>query len=151
MEEEQQVSGPLRVGMRWGGIGGVVGFLASLALASLGGLVASVFVGVACGRRAAAAGDEKRQGGKAGLVGGLLAAPVFVLGAASGALVSVRQLSMEELSSRLGEMSGIELSSQEAWIVVLSGLAFAAFLQAASLIISSVLAASRAAKRSKEE
>ncbi|WP_047863853.1 hypothetical protein [Rubrobacter aplysinae] len=151
MEEEQQVSGPLRVGMRWGGIGGLAGFLASLVLASLGGLVASVFVGIACGRRAAAAGDEKQQGGKAGLVGGLMAAPVFVLGAASGALVSVREVGLEELSSTLGDFSGMQVSSQEAWVLILAGLAFAAVVQAGALVLSSVLAASRTAKKEEDK
>lgn len=150
MEEEQQVSGPLRVGMRWGGIGGLVGFLASLALASLGGLVAAVFVGIACGRRAAAAGDE-RQGSRAGLVGGLMAAPVFVLGAASGALIGVREVGMRELSSTVGDISGVQVSSQEAWLLVLAGLAFAAVVQAVALILSSVLSARRAAKKMGEE
>ncbi|CAN5203508.1 hypothetical protein BH24ACT16_BH24ACT16_10810 [soil metagenome] len=140
----------MRVGMRWGGIGGLVGFLASLALASLGGIVAAIFVGIACGRRASAA-DEEQGGGKSGLVGGLMAAPVFVLGAASGALVGVREMGMGEISSTVGEISGMQVSSQEAWILLLVGLAFAAVVQAASLILSSVLAAGRAAKRSKEE
>lgn len=147
MDEEQKVSGPLRVGMRWGGIGGLVGFAASLVLASLGGIVAAVFVGIACGRRAAAAGEGKQQGGRAGLVGGLMAAPVFVLGAASGALLGVREVGMNEVSSTVGEMSGMEISSQEAWLLLLLGLAFAAVVQAAVLIFSSVLAARRAAKK----
>lgn len=147
MEEEQKVSGPLRVGMRWGGIGGLVGFLASLALASLGGLVAAVFVGIALGRRADAAGEGKQQGGRAGLMGGLLAAPVFVLGAASGALVGVREMGMDELSSTVSEFSGMQVSSQEAWVLLLAGLAFSAVIQAAALILSSVLAAGRAAKK----
>lgn len=133
--------------MRWGGIGGLVGFAASLVLASLGGIVAAVFVGIACGRRAAAAGEGKQQGGRAGLVGGLMAAPVFVLGAASGALLGVREVGMNEVSSTVGEMSGMEISSQEAWLLLLLGLAFAAVVQAAVLIFSSVLAARRAAKK----
>lgn len=147
MDEEHKLSGPLRVGMRWGGIGGVVGFLASVVLASLGGLVAAVFVGIALGRRAAAAGEEKQQGGKAGLVGGLLAAPVFVLGAASGALVGVQQMGMSEVSSTVSEVSGMQVSSQEAWVLLLVGLTFAAAVQAGLLILSSVLAAGRAAKK----
>lgn len=146
MDEEQQVSGPLRVGMRWGGIGGLVGFAASLALASLGGILAAIFIGIACGRRAAAA-SESKQGGRAGLVSGLMAAPVFVLGAASGALLGVREVGMEEVSSAVGEMAGMEISSQEAWTLLLAGLVFAAFVQAAVLILTSVLAARRAAKR----
>lgn len=147
MEEEQKLSGPLRVGMRWGGIGGLIGFLASLVLASLGGIVASIFVGVACGRRSAAAAEGKQQGARAGLVGGLLAAPVFVLGAAAGALVGIREMGMQEVSSTVSEMSGMQVSSQEAWVLLLVGLAFAAVVQAVVLILSSVLAAGRAAKK----
>lgn len=131
--------------MRWGGIGGLVGFAASLALASLGGILAAIFIGIACGRRAAA--SESKQGGRAGLVAGLMAAPVFVLGAASGALLGVREVGMEEVSSAVGEMAGMEISSQEAWTLLLAGLVFAAFVQAAVLILTSVLAARRATKR----
>lgn len=127
-----------------------MGFLASLTLASPGGIVASIFVGVACGRRASAAGEEHQRGARAGLVGGLMAAPVFVLGAASGALVGVREMGMSEISSTVGDISGMQVSSQEAWILLLAGLAFAAVVQASALILSSVLAAGRAAKQSKE-
>jgi len=147
MDEEQQVSRPLRVGMRWGGIGGAVGFLASLALGSLGGIVAAIFVGIACGRRSAVADEERRSGARSGLVGGAVAAPVFVLGAASGALVGVRQVGLDELSSTVGQVSGIQVSSQEAWVLVLLGLAFAAMIQAAALTLSSVLVARRAVKK----
>lgn len=135
--------------MRWGGIGGLVGFAASLALASLGGILAAIFIGIACGRRAVAA-SESKQGGRAGLVAGLMAAPVFVLGAASGALLGVREVGMEEVSSAVGEMSGMEISSQEAWTLLLAGLVFAAFVQAAVLILTSVLAARRAEKKGGE-
>ncbi|MDQ4127117.1 MAG: hypothetical protein M3151_04060, partial [Actinomycetota bacterium] len=55
MEEREARGGAVRVGLIWGGIGGVVGFLISL-LGSLPGILVAGFVGYSCGRRAATAG-----------------------------------------------------------------------------------------------
>jgi hypothetical protein len=65
-------------------------------------------------------------------------------------LLGVREVGMEEVSSAVGEMSGMEISSQEAWTLLLAGLVFAAFVQAAVLILTSVLAARRAKKKGGE-
>ena len=58
MEKEDARGGALRVGMVWGGIGGIAGFFASL-LGSLAGLLVGLFVGYSCGKRAAGAEAER--------------------------------------------------------------------------------------------
>lgn len=143
MDEEQQVSGPLRVGMIWGGIGGVVAFAASLIVPHLGGLLAAVFVGVICGRRAVSPGDE--NAGRNGVVSGLLAAPVLALGAAAGTLLTAQQIGMEEFASVMNQVGSVSVTGQEAWRLFLGGVALMAFLQVAVLLVTAMLAAGRAA------
>lgn len=144
MDEEQQASGPLRVGMVWGVIGGVAGFAASVIFPFLGGLLAAVLVGVACGRRSAGSGEE--GAGLGGLVSGALAAPVFVLGAAAGTLLITQQVPMEDLASTASG-AGVSFTGQEAWQVLLVATVAVALLQAAALILTAVLFANRAASK----
>lgn len=127
--------------MVWGGIGGVIGFLVSL-LGSFAGIIASIFVGVSCGRRAARAEEGRRHGALSGLVGGSLAAPVFVLGAAAGALLVAQQIGGAEMARTLSELEfvDIEVSAEEAWRLYIGSLVFAGFVQAAILIGLSTLA-----------
>lgn len=143
MDEEQQVSGPLRVGMIWGGIGGVAAFAASLLVPHLGGLLAAIFIGIVCGRRAVSPGDENAA--RNGFVSGLLAAPVLVLGSAAGTMLSVQQVGREQFASVLNQATDISVTGQEAWQIFLAGVALMAVLQAAVLIVTAVLAANRAA------
>jgi hypothetical protein len=137
VEEREARDGAVRVGMIWGGIGGVVGFLVSL-LGSLVGILAAGFVGFSCGRRAAEAG--RRTGALSGLVGGAVAAPAYVLGSAAGALVAVRGIGATRLAATLSEMLGTRVTPDEAWLFFLLSLVLAAFLQAAILILASTAA-----------
>ena len=59
--EQRDEKDAVRVGMVWGGIGAVVGFLTSL-LGSLVGILVAGFIGVSCGRRAAEADAGRRAG-----------------------------------------------------------------------------------------
>lgn len=143
MDEEKQESGPLRVGMIWGGIGGVAAFAASLLVPHLGGLLAAIFIGIVCGRRAVSPGDENAA--RNGVVSGLLAAPVLALGAAAGTMLTAQQIGMEEFASVMNQMANVSVTGQEAWRLFLGGVALMAVLQAAVLIVTAVLAANRAA------
>ena len=154
--EQKETGGAARVGMRWGGIGGVVAFLVSL-LGSVAGMVAAIFVGISCGRRAAAAdaaadtpagaGDvERRPGALSGLVGGAVAAPVFVFGAAAGALVAARGFGTARMAETLSQMLGTRISPDQAWQLFLLSLVFSAVAQAAILVISSTAAGAWAAR-----
>jgi len=133
MEER---GGAVRVGMIWGGIGGVVGFLVSL-LGSLVGIVVAPFVGISCGRRAAADG---RAGALSGLVGGAVAAPAYVLGSALGALLAARGIGAPRLAATLSEWLGTQVSADEAWIFFLVSLLLSAILEAAILVSASTAA-----------
>lgn len=137
--------------MRWGVIGGVVGFFLSL-LGSLVGIVAAAFVGVACGRRSAAAveGGSAGAGALAGLVGGAVAAPVFVVGASAGAVVAGRSVEMARIAGMLSEMLGTSVSAEEAWRLFVLAVVFAAVLQVAVLILASVAAGAWARRAGKE-
>lgn len=143
MDEEKQESGPLRVGMIWGGIGGVAAFAASLLVPHLGGLLAAIFIGIVCGRRAVSPGDENAA--RNGVVSGLLAAPVLALGAAAGTMLTAQQIGMEEFASVMNQMANVSVTGQEAWRLFLGVVALMAVLQAAVLIVTAVLAANRAA------
>jgi len=134
MEER---GGAVRVGMIWGGIGGVVGFLVSL-LGSLVGIVVAPFVGISCGRRAAAA--DGRAGALSGLVGGAVAAPAYVLGSALGALLAARGIGAPRLAATLSEWLGTQVSADEAWIFFLVSLLLSAILEAAILVSASTAA-----------
>jgi hypothetical protein len=123
-----------------------VGFLASL-LGSLAGMVVAGFVGVSCGRRAAEADAGRRAGALSGLVGGSVAAPVFVLGAAAGALVSARVLGTREIAATLSDMLGTRISADEAWVLFLLSLIFAAIFQAVILILASTAAGAWATRK----
>lgn len=144
--EQRETKGAVRVGMTWGGIGGVVGFLASL-LGSLAGMVVAGFVGASCGRRAAEAEAGRRAGALSGLVGGSVAAPVFVLGASAGALVSARALGTREIAATLSDLLGTQISSDEAWVLFLLSLVFAAIFQAVILILASTAAGAWATRK----
>jgi hypothetical protein len=121
MEEKEERGGAVRVGMIWGGIGGVVGLLVSL-LGSLVGILVAGFIGFSCGRRAAVAGN--RAGALSGLVGGAVAAPVYVLGTAG-------------IATTLSGMLGTQISADEAWIYFLFSLILSAILEATVLILVS--------------
>lgn len=137
--EQKETRGAVRVGMVWGGIGGVVGFLVSL-LGSVAGIIFAGFVGFSCGRRAAVAEEGRRPGVLAGLIGGAVAAPVFVLGAALGSVVAIQRLGTAEIAATLSEMLGQEISADQAWQFFLLSLGVAAFLQAGLLILVSAAA-----------
>lgn len=143
--EQEDARGAVRVGMTWGGIGGIVGFLASL-LGALVGLVIAGFIGVSCGRRAAQA-SEDRPGVIAGLVGGAVAAPVFVIGASAGAIVGARGFGMTRIAATLSEILGTRVSPDEAWRFFLLSVAFAAVLQAVVLILASAAAGAWATRK----
>ncbi len=142
---EEQVMGPLRAGLIWGGVGGVAGFLASLLAASIGGILAAVVIGIFCGRRAAVAAG--RRGGISGLIGGAVASPVFAVGASAGVLVVAQELGMEEISSTLENVLGVAVSNEEAWQIFLAGVLLTAVFQCALLILTSVVAGSRALRK----
>lgn len=142
---EEQVIGPLRAGLIWGGVGGVAGFLASLLAASIGGILAAVVIGIFCGRRAAAAAG--RRGGISGLIGGAVASPVFALGASAGALILAQDLGVGEISSILEDILGMAVSNEEAWQFFLAGLFITAVFQGMVLILASVVAGSRALRK----
>jgi hypothetical protein len=137
VEEREERGGAVRVGLIWGGIGGVVAFLVSL-LGSLAGILVAGFVGYSCGRRAAEAG--RWTGALSGLVGGAVAAPAYVLGSTFGALVAVREIGSARISATLSDMLGTRVSPDEAWLFFLLSLVLAAFLQATLLILASTAA-----------
>lgn len=137
MEQEKEVRGAVRVGLRWGSIGGVLGLVFSV-LGSLAGIVVAGFVGVACGRRAAEA--ESRSGALAGLVGGSIAAPLFVFGAATGGFAAGRLVGAEEISSVLTDTVGMDIPPDQAWTIFVASLFVAALIQATILILASVAA-----------
>jgi hypothetical protein len=144
--EQRDQWGAVRVGMVWGGIGGIVGFLTSL-LGSLVGIVVAGFVGSSCGRRAAEADAGRRSGALSGLVGGLVAAPVFVIGASAGALVAARGIGSVRIAATLSEVVGMKVTPEEAWQVYLLSLALAAILQAVILILASTAAGAWVARK----
>jgi hypothetical protein len=132
--------------MAWGGIGGVVGFLASL-LGSLVGILMAGFVGFSCGRRAAEADGGRRVGALSGLVGGAVAAPVFVIGASAGALVAARGIGSSRIAATLSEVLGTRVSPDEAWRIFLLSIIVAAVFQAVILILASTAAGSWATRK----
>src|SRR5829696_2168904 len=137
MEEREERGGAVRVGMVWGGIGGVVGLLVSL-LGSLVGILVAGFIGFSCGRRAAVVGQ--RAGVLSGLVGGAVAAPVYVLGSTLGALLAGRGIGAPRLAATLSEWLGTQVSADEAWIFFLVSLLLSAILEAAILVSASTAA-----------
>ncbi len=148
MEQKQEQRSAVKVGMVWGGIGGVLGFLVSL-LGSVAGIIFAGFVGFSCGRRAAAAEEGRRSGALAGLVGGAVAAPVFVLGATLGSAVAVQSMGTGEIATILSEMLGQEISADQAWQFFLLSLIVAAFIQAGLLVLASTAAGAWATRRKK--
>jgi hypothetical protein len=137
--EQRDERDAVRVGMVWGGIGAVVGFLTSL-LGSLVGILVAGFVGISCGRRAAEAEAGRRAGALSGLVGGAVAAPAFVIGASTGALVAARAIGSPRIAATLSEVLGTQVSSDEAWRVFLLSIAVAAVFQAVILILAATAA-----------
>ncbi len=148
MEWRTKAADVVRVGMTWGGIGGVIGFLVSL-LGPLAGLFAAGFVGSSCGRRSTrAAGEETASGGAlAGLLGGLVASPVFAVGAAAGAVVAARRIGSETLAMTLEDVIGAGVAPEEAWRLYLLSLAFAAVIQIAFLVAVAATSGALAARR----
>ncbi len=152
MEEEQQQSGAVKTGIVWGGIGGVVGFLVALIGGALAGVLLSGFIGFSCGRRAAAAETAGRKSGAlAGLIGGSLAAPVFVLGASAGSVISARSINTTEMAGLISDMSGMEITPDGAWQLFLLSLILAAFVQALLLILVSTAAGAWAVRKKRGE
>ncbi len=149
MEQKQDQRSAVKVGMAWGGIGGVIGFLVSL-LGSVAGIIFAGFVGFSCGRRAAVAEEGRRSGALAGLVGGAVAAPVFVLGATLGAAVAVQRMGTAEIATILSDMLGQEISADQAWQFFLLSLVVAAFIQAGLLVLASVAAGAWATRKKTE-
>ena len=144
MEEKEDRGGAVRVGMVWGGIGGVVGLLVSLP-GSLVGIVVAPFIGISCGRRAAAA--EQRAGALSGLVGGAIAAPVYALGSTLGALFAAREIGAVRLATTLSELLGSKVSANEAWTFVLVSLVLSAMIEVTLLIAASPAAGAGAKRR----
>jgi hypothetical protein len=138
MEKNDGRGGALRIGMVWGGIGGIAGFFAAL-LGSLAGLLAGIFVGSACGKRAAGSSPE-RPGALSGLVGGAVAAPVYAVGAAAGALVAARGIGSPRIAATLSEVMGTTVSPDEAWTLFLLSIVLAAILQVAAFVGAATLA-----------
>lgn len=134
----------MRVGMAWGGIGGVLGFLASL-LGSPVGLVVGVFVGYLCGRRSAAE-DAGRPGALSGLIGGAVAVPVYAVGASAGALVAARIVGSSRFAGAFQDMTGMEISPDEAWVFFVLGVFVITILQA-MLFVAAATVAGALAKR----
>src|SRR5688500_11584112 len=132
--------------MVWGGIGGVVGFLAAL-LGSLAGILVAGFLGYSCGRRAAEADAGRRTGALSGLVSGAVAAPAFVIGASAGALVAARAIGSPRIAATLSEVLGTQVSSEEAWQLFLLSVVVAAVFQAVVLILTSTAAGAWSAKK----
>ena len=147
-EEGKGLGGPLRVGLWWGGIGGVIGFAVCL-IGSLAGVVVSGFIGWACGRRAAESFKERQTGAGAlaGMVAGFVAAPVYTIGASVGAIVSARALGMESIASRLGGFLNTEVSAAEAWQLFLFSLIFAAMMELGILTSASTIAGALLARK----
>src|SRR5215212_932104 len=133
MEEREERGGAVRAGMFWGGIGGVIGMLGSLI-----GIVVAVFIGVSCGRRAAAA--EQRAGAISGLVGGAIAAPVYALGSTIGALFAAREIGAARLAATLSELLGSTVSADEAWTFFLISLVLSAIIEITLLIVAAMAA-----------
>jgi hypothetical protein len=144
MEEREKRGGAVRVGMVWGGIGGVVGLLVSL-LGSLIGIVVAFFIGVSCGRRAAAA--EQRAGAVSGLVGGAIAAPVYALGSTIGALFAAREIGAARLAATLSELLGSKVVPDEAWAFFLASLVLSAVIEITLLIMAATAAGAWAKRR----
>ncbi len=144
----EKAAGVARVGMAWGGIGGVVGFVISL-LGPLAGLIAAGCVGGSCGRRCTrTSGEQTASGGAlAGLFGGLVAAPVFAVGAAAGAVAAARRIGADTIALTLEDVVGTPIPPDEAWRLYLLSLAFAAILQVTLLVISAATAGALATKK----
>ena len=137
--------------MIWGGIGGVVGFLVALVGGALAGVLISGFIGLSCGRRAAAAEAGEKSGALSGLIGGSLATPVFVLGASAGSVISARSVSTAEMADLISEMAGMEVTPDVAWQLFLLSLLLAAFVQALLLILASTAAGAWAMRKKRDE
>jgi hypothetical protein len=78
-----------------------------------------------------------RAGALSGLVGGAVAAPVYVLGSTLGALLAARQIGAAGIATTLSDVLGTRVSADEAWIYFLFSLILSAFLEAAVLILVS--------------
>ncbi|HEV2093954.1 MAG TPA: hypothetical protein VGR18_12390 [Rubrobacter sp.] len=146
MEKNDERGGAVRVGMVWGGIGGIAGFLASL-LGSLVGLLVGLFVGYSCGKRAAGA-DAERPGALSGLIGGAVAAPVYAVGASAGALVAAHGIGSPRIAETLSDVMGTSVSPDEAWTLFLLSIVLAAVLQTA-VFVGAATVAGALAKRQK--
>ena len=147
-ELREKAGGVARIGMVWGGIGGVVGFVTSL-LGPLAGMIAAGFVGASCGRRCTrAAGEETASGGALdGLLGGLVAAPVFAVGAAAGAVAAARRIGTETIALTLEDVINTTVSPEEAWRLYLLSLVFAAIVQVAFLVVVATTSGALTARR----
>ncbi len=150
-EWREKATGVARVGMAWGGIGGVIGFVISL-LGPLAGLIAAGFVGASCGRRCTrAAGEKTASGGAlAGVLGGLVAAPVFAIGAAAGAVAAARRIGTETIVLTLENVVGAPVSPEEAWRLYLLSLAFAAIVQIIFLVAVAATTGALATRKGEE-
>ena len=135
--------------MVWGGIGGAIGFLVSL-LGSIAGVIFAGFVGFSCGRRAAVAEEGRHSGAVAGLIGGAVATPVFVLGATLGSAVAVQSMGTAQIAVTLSDMLRQEISADQAWQFFLLSLVIAAFVQAGLLIGVSTAAGAWAVRKKTE-
>ena len=142
--EQEGKRGALRVGTTWGCVGGVAGFFASL-LGSLAGTLVGIFVGYSCGKRAAGA-DEGRPGALSGLIGGAVAAPVYAVGAAAGSLVAARGIGSPRIAATISEMTGMQVTPDQAWTLFLLSVVLAAVLQTA-VFVGAATAAGAIAKR----
>lgn len=127
-----------------------MGFLTGL-VGSLLSIFAAAWVGIACGRRCAGALESGGggDGARAGLVGGVVATPVFLVGAAAGALIAVRAIGTGEVARIFEEVAGVAVSTEEAWTIYLLSLVFAAGLQAVILVATAVVTGALVRRRKK--
>jgi hypothetical protein len=135
-------NGAVRTGLNWGAIGGIAGFFSGL-LGALSAMLIAGFIGYYCGKRASATVAERRsgKGAFAGFLAGCIAAPVFLVGAAVGAIVSAQSVGMDQFARSLSEFEflGGGITPEEAWLYFLLSLIFGAFAQAAVLVSFAVL------------
>ena len=82
--------------------------------------------------------------------GGAVAAPVYVLGSALGALLAARLIWAAEIAATLSEVLGNKVSADLAWTYFLFSLVLSAILEAAILISASSAAGAWAHRANRE-
>ena len=88
--------------------------------------------------------------GAPGLIGGAVAAPVYVLGSTLGALLAARLIGAAEIAATLSEVLGTKVSADLAWTYFLFSLVLSAILEAAILVSASSAAGAWANRANRE-